>query len=173
MSLRRSPLVWLNGVLVVVALLWLWLAPRRAWGQFVTAAERGTDDELMAMVDVPGLSNNFRSDIRLALQSRGAAMPEMAGSGQEGLITSFTEAAVAPGGIRETLRSFQQGDASGNVATSAATSFRYLSPIAVQVRLHQAGAPATDAGLFTFRFSGTRWRLVRIQSGWLVEKERS
>lgn len=171
MTLRRSPLLWLNVAAVVLVAVWLWVAPRRAWDQFLLAVAAPDDAPLMARIDPALLSANMRSDLLIALSRREGVDPAVLKGKSETLILNpLVEAATSADGIRETVRSFQSGNA-GTTTSSSAVSYRYLSPIEVEIRMHDPAAPPAEAGLFTFRFTGAAWRLIRVRSAWLVEKE--
>ncbi len=164
MSLRRSPLLWLNLVALVLAVTWLWITPRRAWDRLLTAVEQTDADALDRMVDFARLEDHLRTDLTRAMRGREDLSQALAQNPaqQASLASSFAEAGATPEGIRGILDAFHP------IGSSPETSFRYRSPMQVDVVLTDPGSLGRDTGIFTFRLAGTSWRLVRIQSGWLT-----
>lgn len=164
MAARRSPLLWLNLVALLLALAWLWLMPRRAWERLLTAVEQTDTAALARVVDFPRLEDHLRADLTRAVRARSDLSEALVRSAEQQatLASSFAAAGATPEGIRGTLQSFYPAGATPR------TAFRYRSPMQVDVELTHEGGASHDTGIFTFRLTGTSWRLVRIQSGWLT-----
>ncbi len=165
MKRRPSPLLWLLGFTVLVAVVWYVLMPRRAFGTFLHGVATNDVAAIDRSVDLPVLRANFTRDFGVVLARDGHSDPVH----RAALVAMLVDSMSTPQGLEQLVASFSAeptsdagpDDGPGLVPT---THFSYRSPVRVDVSIHPVGVPPDQAGIYTFTLHGTRWELTRIWS---------
>lgn len=162
---RKWP--WLLLLAVVIGGGWWWVTPRRAWDRFMRALVLADTNTLNDVVDFPALRTNLKDDLRTAIAAR-------ANSGRIGvpaalsgmLIDPIVDVAVSPEGLTQLVTAFgTRQPAPNDIGTAndrTIVSYRYRSPLRVDVRVRSSNDDNDASGIFTFERSLTSWRLVRV-----------
>ena len=168
MTMPRIRLRWLVGAAVVLSGIWYAVAPHRAYDALLRALAARDTDALHQIVDFDALKQNFRRDFTVALEHDAASRPDSLTRKMMNMIDPMVETALTAQGLAQIAVSLATATDTLASVTGAdqrpVTSFRYQSPVRVDVRVRPAGVPESQTGIFTFTLGGHGWRLTRVWS---------
>lgn len=157
---------WTLLTALVLAGVWYYYAPRRAYDRFIRAVAFADEAELEATVDFPVLRMHLREDLRQGIEAR--ARTGLGATVVTSMLGGLVDAAVTPEGLSEIVTQFGTRipgpGAADSLAEKTERSFRYRAPSQVDVVLYPAGKTADEGGVLTFTRSGLTWKLTRAWS---------
>jgi hypothetical protein len=169
----KSRLAKLILAAIVLAGVWYYWTPRRAWDRFLTAVVMADAQRLQATVDFPVLRQNLKDDIGASLTAKSSS-----GFGAviaSGLVEQMVNVTITPRGMAQLITGFgtrtpRKGDVD-SVQAGSITSIRYRSPSRVEVRIRPADEDDSAAGVVTLSRTGLTWRVTRISSDRLTNPD--